>query len=718
MKSLIGLGILMFFCITSYSQHTIKVLVKNEDTKEPLQGASVIIPSLNKGASTDSLGFAILNNLPAGNFEIQVSYVGFTTARQKVSLPSGKSMLEIELEKINDEDNPEVVVTATRTDRSIRNTPTRVEVIAGGEISENVSMRPGEIRMLLNETTGIITQQTSAVSNTASLRIQELDGRYTQMLRDGFPLYSGLSEGLSIVQIAPLDLKQVEVIKGSSSTLYGGGAIAGLINLVSKTPTDKRDLSFLANGTSAGGLDLSGFYAERYGKAGITIFASRNSGNPHDPANIGLTAIPKFERYTITPRFFAYGKNTSLTAGISFVTEDRLGGNMNYVKYATPGYFEENNSNRFNTQFELKQKINDHSLLDFKNSYNHFRRAISLPSYEFEGLQQSSFSEISLNAGSAKSQWIAGINLYTDDFNETLHGTIAPRDYHNNTIGAFVQNTWSPAKLVSIETGLRSDYIKPYGFALLPRISALFSISDNLTSRIGAGLGYKTPTIFTDQSEEQHFENILPLDPNNLKYEASAGINADLNYKFHIDEVNFYINPLFFYTRVNDPLILEPVAGGKEQFKNANGYIDSKGVDMSFHLSIHQFKFYTGYSYTIAENHFNGITSTYPLAPKHKLHFDLVYEQEGKLRIAFESYHTGTQQLSDGKEGKQYWLIGALIERSWKHFSIFLNAEDLNDARQTKWDTIYTGTIDDPTFRDIYAPLEGRIINGGVKVKL
>jgi outer membrane receptor for ferrienterochelin and colicins len=86
-----------------------------------------------------------------------------------------------------------------------------------------------------------------------------LDGRYTQILRDGYPLYAGFSGGLSILQIAPLDLKQVEVIKGAASTLYGGGAIAGLVNLVSKTPQEERELNFLANATSAGGLDLSGF---------------------------------------------------------------------------------------------------------------------------------------------------------------------------------------------------------------------------------------------------------------------------------------------------------------------------------------------------------------------------------------------------------------------------------------------------------------------------
>src|SRR5690606_29442200 len=82
--------------------------------------------------------------------------------------------------------------------------------------------------------------------------------RYTQILKDGFPIYSGASSGLGLLQIPPLDLKQVEVIKGSTSTLYGGGAIAGLVNLISKTPTEERDLRFHLNGTSGRGLDIKG----------------------------------------------------------------------------------------------------------------------------------------------------------------------------------------------------------------------------------------------------------------------------------------------------------------------------------------------------------------------------------------------------------------------------------------------------------------------------
>src|SRR5690606_28439203 len=140
------------------------------------------------------------------------------------------------------------------------------------ELAEKGNMKPGDIRMLLNESTGIQTQQTSATSYNSSIRIQGLDGKYTQLLRDGMPLYAGFSGGLSLMQIAPLDLKQVEVIKGGASTLYGGGAIAGLVNLISKTPQDDPELSFMLNGTSAMGLDASGFYSEKFGKIGPTIF--------------------------------------------------------------------------------------------------------------------------------------------------------------------------------------------------------------------------------------------------------------------------------------------------------------------------------------------------------------------------------------------------------------------------------------------------------------
>lgn len=106
-----------------------------------------------------------------------------------------------------EEEIEEIVVTSTRSRQSLADMPTRVEVITGEELGEKANMKPGDIRMLLNESTGIQVQQTSATTFNSSIRIQGLDGRYTQILRDGMPLYSGFAGGLGLLQVAPLDLQ-------------------------------------------------------------------------------------------------------------------------------------------------------------------------------------------------------------------------------------------------------------------------------------------------------------------------------------------------------------------------------------------------------------------------------------------------------------------------------------------------------------------------------
>jgi len=95
-----------------------------------------------------------------------------------------------------------------------------------------------------------------------------------------------------------------------------------------------------------------------------------------------------------------------------------------------------------------------------------------------------------------------------------------------------------------------------------------------------------------------------------------------------------------------------------------------------------------------------------------------MYEKEGKLKIGAEAYFFSPQKLSDGNIGKSYLTFGLMGEKIWKHFSIFVNLENFTDTRQTKFDTIFTGSISNPTFRDIYAPVDGFVVNGGVKLKL
>ncbi len=718
MKHILLLCIVLFAFTGIYAQHTIRLSIKKSEAKQSLARATATINSLNKTTIADSLGIATFANLATGTYKVTVSYVGLKEQEILVTVPvSNDEPVEVLLNE-GEEHEEEVVVTTTRTSRSISDIPTRVETISGEELTEKGNMKPGDIRMLLNESTGIQTQQTSATSYNSSIRIQGLDGRYTQILRDGFPLYSGFSGGLSLMQVAPLDLKQIEVIKGSSSTLYGGGAIAGLVNLVSKTPTAKRELSFLANGTSAGGLDFSGFYSQKFNKAGVTIFGSANTGKAYDPANIGLTAIPKFSRYTINPRLFIYGEKTTANIGFSYITEDRIGGSMDYIRKGTAGYFEKNNTDRFTTQAQLTHKVNDNSQLNFRNSYSRFNRLIQVPSYAFKGLQQSTFSEATYSTNGEKADWVIGANFLTDDFAEDRQSNNALRNYCYNTLGAFIQNTWSSSKLFTLETGLRGDYVKQFGFELLPRVSAMLKVTPKLTARLGGGLGYKTPTVFNEEAEKTQFQSILPINQNITDNERSAGGNFDINYRIRIGGVGLAINQLFFYTRLNKPLVLITTANNNYEFVNEAGHIDTRGMETNLRFTYKDFKLFAGYTYADVNNHFNNIKSWFPLTARHRLNNVLMYEKEGKLKIGAEAYFFSPQKLSDGSIGKSYWTFGLMGEKTWKHFSIFVNFENFTDTRQTKFDSIYTGSINNPKFRDIYAPIDGSVVNGGIKLRL
>ncbi len=721
MKKLIISGLTILVVNSLYAQNNFSILIKSEKDKQTLAGTIVLVKEMNKMAIADSSGLAVINNIPAGEYTLVFSHVGFKELKKTFIFPLKETgILNIILEP-EDRELENVIISSTRSNRSINNTPGRVEVIASDEIREEAAMRPGDIRMLLSESTGIQTQQTSATSANASIRIQGLDGRYTQILKDGFPLYAGAATALGLLQTPPLDLRQVEIIKGAASTLYGGGAIAGLVNLLSKLPSEHRELNFHFNITTAGGLDINSFYSKRNKKAGITFFVSRNTNKAFDPANIGFSAIPKFERYTINPKLFLYfNDNTKLNFGVNASFENRLGGDMQLIKGmtdSTHSYFERNKTKRFSTQLSIDHQINKKNAIAFKNSIGYFSRLISSKGYTFEGAQYNSFTEVTWINKRKKAEWVTGVNLLSDHFNEKELTQGMPRGYEQTTLGFFVQNTWNTIDWLTIETGLRGDHVSGYGFALLPRVSALFKITPKLTSRIGGGFGYKPPTIFTEESEKLLYKNVLPVNPAVNKLERSYGANCDVNYHIFFNKLTFSINQFFFYTYLNNPLFLESTTNGLYSLENIPGYIYTKGAETNIKLGYDEIALYLGYTYTDAKVHNNGITYQNPLTPKHRFNAALVYEIENKWKIGSEVYYFSKQKLSDGTVGRDYWLTGLVAERLWKKFSLYINFENFGDIRQTKFESIYTGSITNPVFKDIYAPLEGFVVNGGIRLK-
>ncbi|MEM6524667.1 MAG: TonB-dependent receptor [Bacteroidota bacterium] len=713
----IFIGLMFLTGTLVQAQNTFKVRVVDADENEPLLGATVKI-SQTKGAIADLNGYVEIPDIGADTIEVSVSYVGYKPFNEIYVFPLD-GIQTIALKEV--EELEEVVVMSSRSSRTIDDIPTRIEAIGSEELEEKAIMKSSNIAMVLRESTGIQMQQTSASSANQSIRIQGLDGRYTQILKDGFPLFGGFSSGLSIMQIPPLDLRQVEIIKGSNSTLYGGGAIAGLINLVTYTPQEERKLRLMLDQTQALGTTFNGFYAERFGKFGLSFYTSANRQEAYDPNNDDFSDIPRIRSLTINPSFFYYpNEKSSLRLTLNTTLENRLGGDMQVIENEQNGIYqftEGNESDRMSYQLTYQNQLDDNRSLTIKNSLTYFKRDITEPDFQFMGEQWSSFSEVAYNYGSSKSSWISGLNLYTDQFNEAPFDSLE-RDYSYTTFGAFTQTTIDLTERLALESGLRFDYDLDYGFFTLPRLSFLAQFNQAWSVRIGGGFGYKLPTIFTEEAENLTYQDILPI-TTNTEAERSIGGNLDINYQTLLgDEWTLSINQLFFYTRLNDALVFRENNLSQFFYENADGPVTSQGIEANIKLSFRDFKLFANYALINTRLKYDNLNEQKPLTPKHNIGSVLMYEVEDKWRIGYEAYYTGKQFRGDRTQTDDYCMMGFMVMHTINRLSLYINFENFTDTRQHRLENFQMDTHFKPGFPEIWAPTDGRIINVGLILEL
>ena len=719
MKNIFLNTLFLFVSIITFAQTSdISISVSDAETNEPLLGATVYFEELEKGAVTDFDGIATFTEIPNGNHIIKISYVGFKTIETTIEVGT-KKVFSFKLESGGNELD-EVVIQSSRSTRTVRKIPTRIEFIGAEELSEKAVMNPTNISMVLRESTGIQMQQTSLSSGNTNIRIQGLDGRYTQLLRDGFPLYGGFSSGLSILQIPPLDLQQFEIIKGSSSTLYGGGAIAGLINMVSKTPDEEPALDIMLTQTQALGSTANVFYSKRNEKVGISLYGSGHYQKVYDPEDDGFSNLPQTTSISFNPKFFYYpSEETTFWIGLNGTYDDRIGGDITKIESGENGihqYTEENISKRLSSQAVYETKIDSVSSLNIKNSISFFDRKLSIPDFSFDGKQTNTFTEINYQKASKKTDWILGANLYTSNFDENDNSQLQ-RDQTDVTYGAFVNNIYDISDNWILETGLRADYNTDFGFFPLPKVSLLYKNDSGFSSRIGGGLGYKIPDIFTEEAEFINFENVLAIDKSALKAERSYGVNFDVNYQTRLFEtVGFSINQLFYVTAINNGLLLNSTNNGLFTFENATDEILSKGLETNIKFTYKDFRWFLNYALIDTKLNYLAGNPQKPLTAKHNAGSVLMYESE-KWRIGYETFYTGKQFLSNGTETIDFVTMGFVAMRNFKWGTIFTNFENFTDRRQSRFSPLVLPPHDNPVFPEIYAPTDGFIFSVGVIIK-
>jgi len=738
------LTLLLIACATiTNAQNSLIVRVISEENKETLVGATLLLEGTNNGTSTNKEGGALLQNIPNGKHNIIISYIGYLQKEISYNFPQATGIVhKIEL-STSDTEKKEIIIEATRANRTVANLPTRTEVLIE-EIDEAASMEPSKISHLITHSTGIQVQTTAAGSNGAVVRIQGLNGRYTQMLKDGFPLYGGFSSSLDILQIPPLDLRQVEYVKGSASTLYGGGAIAGIINLVTKKANKNESLLHI-NSSSIGGKDFNIFISERTGKWGFTNLVSMHIQKGYDSNRDGVSNIAQVSKFNLNPKiFYNLNKKTDLYFGVTISKENRIGGDMDIIrdKISIGKYYsDKQESTRFTTQFSINYKLDNIRTISFKNSVSSFDRSINInddiletSSIAFRGNQLNSFTELNLNIEKEKQNINIGLNALYDKFTKDkfLRNFIDNfltqplKNQKFQTIGLYTNHLWDITEKFALESGLRADKVKgsqQYSIPLeqsfvLPKISALYKMTTELSIRIGGGMGYRMPSIFSEEAEPYGYKNVQTVNFSTLVAEESYGTNIDFKYQssFGTNNILLSLNQMFFYNKIDKPITLNENNIDNLLYEQKNDHLLSKGYESQIKLTVDKFTWFFGYTYTDVylkngENK-NWIT----LTPKHSIKGDLLFAIDKKWRIGWDYDYKSGQFLKNGNKTNSLFTTGLIAERTIDNYVIFLNAENITNIRQSNVGDVLTNGS--PQFTEVWAPLEGFFFNVGLKIKL
>ncbi|NOT51469.1 MAG: TonB-dependent receptor [Chitinophagaceae bacterium] len=712
--------IAILFSLNCFSQKIFNCVVKDAETGQPLSNVSILANGGHPFTATRNDGTAKML-MPNGRASILFTAPGFKIQTLELVFPltNPDTVFTITMEKETDV----VIIYSFRTNSRLEKTPTRTEVLDAEKVTEESSIKSSHIANLMNDVTGVHVQQTSAVTNHTELRIQGLPGRYTQLLRDGMPLFGGYAGSFSILQVPPLDLHQIEIVKGSNSALYGGGAVAGLVNIISKKPIQgKRERFLLFNQSTLRESNLHIYLSEKAGKVGYTFFTGASYQRQEDVNNDGFSDLGRTESIFIHPTFFFYpNEKNTISLGISSNYDDRIGGDMEILS----GYY--NNFHQFFIQNQTfrntvdiiwENTINSTDKFTLKGTTSSFNRNISTAVFGMKAKQLSYFSEASYSKKITKHHVIAGMNLTGENLDKKLPDSTFITDYNHFAVGLFLQDDWRINSKLTIETGFRTDFHNIYKAFLLPRFSVLYKMSRRLTLRFGGGIGYRIPSIFTSDIDERDYRKLLPLDSISIRPERSQGLNLAINYHRSRDKGNITFNQSFFITNIQDPIINDTTMNGRIYFHNAARPVVTYGSETFLQLHHNALELYLGYAYTVAKKLYDPAHLYVSLSPRNKLTGMISYQLSKKFRTSVEATYTSQQYLDNGIQTPSYPFAAAMIRYDVGHFSFVLNCENIFDYRQTNEEDILIPPVTDPRFKQLWAPIDGRVVNLSIKIRL
>lgn len=598
---------LIIYTLPAYSQHkkTDANLVGHVTCEtEHLPFVSIFLKGTTIGTTTDETGHFQLINLPDGKYTVRAQIIGYAPLEKVVEIKA-KTTIEVKFDLVEDALGlEEVVVTGDRNERNRAESVVAVSTISPKlfDIAQAITVSEG-----LNFCPGIRTENNCQNCGFNQVRMNGMEGPYSQILIDGRAVFSGLASVYGLELIPSSMIKKIEVVKGGGSVLYGSNAIAGTINLILGEPTNN-SYEFGVSGGSVGlgligsdapasefNVNMNGSIVSGDHQSGLSLFGFYRNRAPFDANNDGFSEISKLWNLTAGTRLFhRFGSRSKLTGDFFMIHETRRGGN----KFELPPHETDitegvahniiNGAISSQTYFRTQDVLSVYVSGQYINRDSYYGALQSLKDYgnttDFTWVGGSQylakFNRGALTTGvEYQSSSLKDTKLGYPDYEHAtiVNDTIVTVAHTENTliadqsiqtIGIFAQyeQKW---KFLTASAGLRYDMYSIADHAgtsslssqgvFIPRVNLLADIHKHLQARVSYAQGYRAPQIF---DEDLHIETsgsrqVIHKNAPGLKQETSHSVMASVDFHNNWGAVAIDVQAEGFYTLLKDPFTME-----------------------------------------------------------------------------------------------------------------------------------------------------------------
>lgn len=616
-KILLTASFLLFALGLYASEGIVKGSIKSKG--EAVPGCFIQLKGLaNQGSVSDASGNFIIRDVPEGNYTLLISCLGFHASKQEVNVKSDKTTIQnIELQEdlLNIE---EVVVTGTRNGVAIYKAPVIVSKISPTlfETTQSLSLSEG-----LAFSPGLRVETNCQNCGFSQLRMNGLEGAYSQILINSRPIYSALVGVYGLDMIPTNMIDRVEVVKGGGSALYGGSAIGGTVNIITKDPiNDSFELGinqgFTEMKRSDRTLTVNGNIVSDDLDKGISIFGFNRERKPWDANSDNFSELTMLKNTTFgMDAFWNTSEKSKLKVNMHSINEFRRGGNKFDLEPHQTDITEQLDHKILSGGLSFEQFSND-----YKHKFSIYTSAQDTKRKSYYGgggrlMQEGDVltkdDALAINAYGRSKDLSAVTGLqYNYDINEHFTLFVGGEYQHNkvndemsgynrsinqtvNTLGSYVQLEIKPIEALTFLVGGRYDHVNidgKYKFGaenfktdktldvFVPRAAAMYDVNDEVKLRVSYAQGYRGPQAF---DEDLHIETVgggavfVQLSPD-LKTEKSNNITASFNYTKSLGDFQTNLVLEGFYTKINDPFVSQELEKSKtgilmKQKRNGDG---------------------------------------------------------------------------------------------------------------------------------------------------